>query len=314
MYTLLCTAKKTFMSKIGLQMGLRHFSLLLPTTSSLFSSSSLSFAPKPVLLAVRYKGEKFELKRNQEIKYEIIQIETESEAGDRVMARVTLEEAVAMGTRVGQDVVLVDETTMPPTCEMGNYRKISKRVKKALKDLQPKATKEIQIRSVIADHDLNTKLKSIVKLLAKNHPIKLLLSSTSAHLNESPYAMDDIIKKIEIHIKEREEDGAIAEAHFLPRKVKVNWRREVMIYPQAEAAAKAKLDDEAKAKRAEDARKKREKENELSEEEKQQHAEEMAMYSNSSDNRKSRADGDDDYNSGIEAEFSEVVSSDHKHQ
>ena len=193
------------------------------------------------------------MKKNLEIKFDIIQVETESEAGDKVMARVSLEEAVAMATRVGKDVVLVDEQTMPPTCEIGSFRKIAKRVKKELKQQQKqqqtKSTKELQIRSVIEDHDLQTKLRNMIKLLAKNHPVKLSLTASAKHKNEKPHALDDLVRKIELEVEEHAE--VLPDAQIVHRRMNVDYRREMVVYPHSADADAAVAAQEAKDKRAE---------------------------------------------------------------
>lgn len=249
MYTLFSLTKKAFNPALCSQTSTRMFSLLPSSLSSLSSSPLVPSTSSSFLLSYRHKSEKFSLKKNLEIKYDIIQVETESEAGDQVMARVSLEEAVAMASRVGQDVVLVDESTMPPTCEIGSYRKISKKVKKQQKQQQTKSTKELQIRSVIEDHDLGTKLRNMIKLLHKNHPVKLSLTASAKHKNQHPHALDDLVRKIELEVEEHAD--SLPDARIVHRRMNVDYRREMIVYPQSEDADAAVAQQEAKEKRAE---------------------------------------------------------------
>jgi len=80
---------------------IRSFSLLIQCKSSTFENPVF-----PFFKTLRFKKHKFIVKRNQEINRKYVQLENKDEAGDTIMEKMPLEEAIGMALRIKKDVVL----------------------------------------------------------------------------------------------------------------------------------------------------------------------------------------------------------------
>lgn len=84
-------------------------------------------------------------------------------------------DALTLARSLGLDLVEVAPNSRPPVCQIMDYGKyMFDRSKKRSKPASPKE-KEIPLRYVIDDHDLQTKANQIKKLLAKDTKIKLVV-------------------------------------------------------------------------------------------------------------------------------------------
>ncbi|MFO7264523.1 MAG: translation initiation factor IF-3 [Bacillota bacterium] len=90
---------------------------------------------------------------------------------------VPLKEALRIAEEKNLDLVNVAPHAKPPVCRIMDYGKYryeqSKREKEARKNQKIITVKEIRLSPTIEEHDLQTKLKSIVKFLQQGDKVKV---------------------------------------------------------------------------------------------------------------------------------------------
>ena len=93
----------------------------------------------------------------------------------------------------------------PPVCKIIDYGKYQirtgdEREKEAKKKQKTVEVKEIRLSPNIEANDLNTKMNSARKFLAKGNKVKVTLrfrGREMAHMNSSKHILDDIAKELE---------------------------------------------------------------------------------------------------------------------
>jgi len=93
------------------------------------------------------------------------------------MGIVSLTEALAEAGKHGLDLVEVSPHSTPPVCKIMNYGKFryqqSKKLQVAKKSQSTIQLKEIRIRPKTVEHDLQIKLKHILKFLDQRNKVKI---------------------------------------------------------------------------------------------------------------------------------------------
>lgn len=94
--------------------------------------------------------------------------------GDNVGIMPTYK-ALELANSEGLDLVEVAPTANPPVCEIMDYNKFKYEESKKKKDLVQKnkniTSKEIRLRPVSGDHDVQTKINQLKKFLLDKHPV-----------------------------------------------------------------------------------------------------------------------------------------------
>jgi len=79
----------------------------------------------------------------------------------------------------GLDLVEVSATAKPPVCRIMNYDKFRYEQKKKLQEAKKKQTtidtKEVKFRPKTEEHDLNFKIKHIIKFLGQKNKVKITM-------------------------------------------------------------------------------------------------------------------------------------------
>jgi translation initiation factor IF-3 len=92
---------------------------------------------------------------------------------------VSLEEALKIADNDSLDLVEVSATADPPVCRIMNYDKFryeqSKKEQEAKKKQTTIETKEIKFRPKTDDHDLDFKIRSVIKFLQQKNKVKLTM-------------------------------------------------------------------------------------------------------------------------------------------
>ena len=92
---------------------------------------------------------------------------------------VTVDEALKLADNDGLDLVEVSANADPPVCRIMNYDKFryeqAKQEQEAKKKQTTVETKEIKFRPKTDEHDLNFKIKNIVKFLQQKNKVKLTM-------------------------------------------------------------------------------------------------------------------------------------------
>lgn len=92
---------------------------------------------------------------------------------------VTVDEALRIADNDGLDLVEVSANADPPVCRIMNYDKFryeqAKKEQEAKKKQTTVETKEIKFRPKTDEHDLNFKIRSVVKFLQQKNKVKLTM-------------------------------------------------------------------------------------------------------------------------------------------
>jgi translation initiation factor IF-3 len=90
---------------------------------------------------------------------------------------VKLAQAIAKAEAVGLDLVLMSPNAKPPVCKIIDYGKYkyeqSKMANAAKKKQHVIQIKEVKVRASTDQHDLDVKLKRVVKFLGQGNKVKL---------------------------------------------------------------------------------------------------------------------------------------------
>lgn len=87
------------------------------------------------------------------------------------------QQALDMAYHAGLDLVEIVPNANPPIAEIMDYSKFKFEEKKKKKEQQSKAkavtSKEIRLRPVSGDHDVDTKINQLKKFLEEKHPVSV---------------------------------------------------------------------------------------------------------------------------------------------
>ena len=117
---------------------------------------------------------------------------------------VSSREALKRAEEAELDLVKIAPKAKPPVCKIidyGKYRyELARKEKEAKKKQKTVEVKEIRLSPNIEANDLNTKMNSALKFLAKGNKVKITLrfrGREMAHMNSSKHILDDIAKELE---------------------------------------------------------------------------------------------------------------------
>ncbi|MDX8403531.1 MAG: translation initiation factor IF-3 [Mariprofundaceae bacterium] len=90
---------------------------------------------------------------------------------------ISRNEAIAKAEAVGLDLVMMSPNAKPPVCKIIDYGKYkyeqSKKANEAKKKQHVILIKEVKVRASTDQHDLDVKLKKVVKFLEQGNKVKL---------------------------------------------------------------------------------------------------------------------------------------------
>ncbi|MGN0867647.1 MAG: translation initiation factor IF-3 [Oligosphaeraceae bacterium] len=157
---------------------------------------------------------------------------------------VTFETAIARAQQAGLDLVLLPSKTQPPVTRIMDYGKYlfeeSKRAREARKNqVQPKL-KEVKLRPVIDENDLNTKLKHAREFLLHGDKVRLLLQFRGREMSHQEIGME-IMNRF---IKQLED---IARQDSPVRQDRKTFSTTLSVKAEARAAAKKEAAEKAAA-------------------------------------------------------------------
>jgi translation initiation factor IF-3 len=113
---------------------------------------------------------------------------------------VTVEEARKIAENDGLDLVEVSANADPPVCRIMNYDKFryeqAKKEQEAKKKQTTVETKEIKFRPKTDDHDLNFKIRSVIKFLQQKNKVKLTMRFRGREIVYSQTIGLDAMRKI----------------------------------------------------------------------------------------------------------------------
>jgi translation initiation factor IF-3 len=136
---------------------------------------------------------------------------------------ISLTDALAEAAKAGLDLVEVSPTAEPPVCRIMDYGKFryqqSKKVQVSKKSQTVIQVKEIRIRPKTEAHDLEVKIKHVVKFLEQHNKVKISMMFRGREI-----AYTDIGRKIMENIKNTLGDGCV-----IDQQPKLEGRSMVMI-------------------------------------------------------------------------------------
>lgn len=160
---------------------------------------------------------------------------------------VTFETAIARAQQAGLDLVLANEKSNPPVTRIMDFGKYqfeeNKRQREAKKNLVQPKLKEIKLRPVIDDNDLNTKLKHAREFLLHGDKVRLLLQFRGREMSHQDIGMT-IMNRF---IKELED---IAKQDSPVRQDKKTFSTTISVKPEVRAAAKKEAEAAAQAEKS----------------------------------------------------------------
>lgn len=113
-------------------------------------------------------------------------------------------EALKRAEEAELDLVKIAPTAKPPVCKIidyGKYRyELARKEKEAKKKQKTVEVKEIRLSPNIEANDLNTKMNSTRKFIAKGNKVKITLrfrGREMAHMHSSKHILDDFAKELE---------------------------------------------------------------------------------------------------------------------
>ena len=136
---------------------------------------------------------------------------------------ISLTDALAEAAKAGLDLVEVSPTAEPPVCRIMDYGKFryqqSKKVQVSKKSQTVIQVKEIRIRPKTEAHDLEVKIKHVLKFLEQHNKVKISMMFRGREI-----AYTDIGRKIMENIKNTLGDGCV-----IDQQPKLEGRSMVMI-------------------------------------------------------------------------------------
>jgi translation initiation factor IF-3 len=136
---------------------------------------------------------------------------------------ISLTDALTEAVKAGLDLVEVSPTAAPPVCRIMDYGKFryqqSKKIQVSKKSQTVIQVKEIRIRPKTEAHDLEVKIKHVLKFLEQHNKVKISMMFRGREI-----AYTDIGRKIMENIKTTLGDGCV-----IDQQPKLEGRSMVMI-------------------------------------------------------------------------------------
>jgi translation initiation factor IF-3 len=148
---------------------------------------------------------------NERIKSETVRL-VHDDGNALVNTRLALEKAKAEGL----DLVCVAPEANPPVCKIYDYNLEAYRRRQALKVAKKQQqkntigqTKEIKLKGLIEDHDLNVKCDKINEALSKFHPVRVIMTGDGKMLRKKPDCLVILPGRILSLLGERSSDFTV---------------------------------------------------------------------------------------------------------
>jgi translation initiation factor IF-3 len=127
-----------------------------------------------------------------------------AEDGEQLGIQV-LKDALEVAAEAGLDLVEVAPTAKPPVCRLMDYGKYKYLMSKKASEAKKKQTvihvKEIKLRSKTEEHDLQFKLKNIIKFLTAGDKVKVTMVFRGREITHTNLGLDRL-KRIMEEVKE----------------------------------------------------------------------------------------------------------------
>ena len=133
--------------------------------------------------------------------------------GDEIESKViSLFEAKKVAENMGMDLIEINSNVNPPIMRVGNYEKLLYEMKKNQKKnkQQTSQVKEIMLRTNIAKHDLETKVKKAKEFIEEGDKVRVTLTMKGRELTRREESQRPILEFIVMM-----EDVAIPEGKFI---------------------------------------------------------------------------------------------------
>ena len=126
-----------------------------------------------------------------------------AENGDQ-LGVMPVKEAMKLAQEAELDLVKIAPKAQPPVCKIidyGKYRyELARKEKEAKKKQKTVEVKEVRISPNIDTNDLNTKVNTAKKFIAKGNKVKITLrfrGREMAHMQQSKHILDDFAQMLE---------------------------------------------------------------------------------------------------------------------
>lgn len=127
---------------------------------------------------------------------------------------VKIQDALFKARKAEKDLVLIAPEANPPVCKILDWGKELYRLKKAAKAAKANSTKieikEIQLRPVIDDHDLEIKINRAKKFLSEGKKVRFSMRLRGREMAHKELGMEKMIQVVEMLVDsaEMEKDPA----------------------------------------------------------------------------------------------------------
>ena len=126
-------------------------------------------------------------------------------ADGEMVGVVSLEEGLKQASSVDLDLVEISPMAEPPVCKImdfGRYKyEAKKKILNSKKNQKVSVIKEIKLRPVISDHDLQIKAKHIIKFLNEGSKVKVSLKFKGREITHDELGFK-ILEKIKVEIEQ----------------------------------------------------------------------------------------------------------------
>ncbi|MBN2438664.1 MAG: translation initiation factor IF-3 [Deltaproteobacteria bacterium] len=161
-----------------------------------------------------------DLKINREIRAVSVRV---IDVEGKQLGVISLTDALTEAAKAGLDLVEVSPTATPPVCRIMDYGKFryqqSKKVQVSKKSQTVIQVKEIRIRPKTEAHDLEVKIKHVIRFLEQHNKVKISMMFRGREI-----AYTDIGRKIMENIK-----NTLGDACLIDQQPKLEGRSMVMI-------------------------------------------------------------------------------------
>lgn len=107
---------------------------------------------------------------------------------------ITTGKAIELAKQQKADLVVIDIMTSPPLCQIIARGKAKQVLQKEQASL--KKSKEIRLTPTIEQHDLDTKVNQIQKLLKSGHPVDLVIKVSGKQSSQAKSLVEEILVEL----------------------------------------------------------------------------------------------------------------------
>ena len=142
------------------------------------------------------------------------------------LGELPIQLAISKAQNEGFDLVEVSDKSTPPICKIMDYGKYQFDQRKQDRKNKSKTKihlKEIRMKTVIADHDLTTKVKKCLEFLHKGDKVKVSIQTHPRRHNDKEIAealmnnITDILSELGNLVSAPKQDGRFLNAFFVPK-------------------------------------------------------------------------------------------------